>query len=641
VRPGWRKLRSVWAAIVAARRDRRRKAGGLDRADAARRAFDWPLVVDLYASYLKRHPNDLGVRLRLVRALTSSARFDEAVAQLEQARRDRPDRTDLANVAAELEAARTASTPLADYDRFRRTTEPPAAPPGGAGRIVSAVIDGRGQSPALIALTREGLAKSGSLSGPVVVLTDDEDFGALAAMPTDGLALMLDAGVVVDAATIDWLGHALSVTGAVAAYADDDRAEMLQGGATVFSDPAFHSTPHPLDLATTPRVPAAILVEGSVLGKALAPPPEAMDRRKLLASAFSWGKVAHVPLVLATDWGAPKTKPAPVSDHDGAGAARIQVVIPTRDEGAVLSVMIESLFATAARPEDMDLVIVDNGSRDPGTISFLAMLERKGSIRVLPADEPFNWSRLNNLAAAGAEAEILVFANNDMQMLTQGWDDRLRHHLSRPGVAVAGARLIYPNGRLQHAGVTLGAVGNHLIHEGLGALPSEAGPLSRWRRDRPAAAVTGAFMGVRRGAFERAGGFNEAFAVGCNDIDFCLRIRSQGGTILYAADLELTHAESLSRGHDDTEVRMRRADGERAALFRIWGEDAGRDPGRNPHWVSHETLLYHGIRKPHPLEVERWIRRSVDLWAVVDDDGHSPVESVSCSVPSSSGSGLA
>ena len=220
----------------------------------------------------------------------------------------------------------------------------------------------------------------------------------------------------------------------------------------------------------------------------------------------------------------------------------------------------------------------------------------------------------------GAEAEFLLFANNDMQMLTEGWDDRLRLYLSLPGVALVGAQLFYPNGRLQHAGVSLGALGNHLIHEGLGAPPSQAGPLSRWRRTRPAAAVTGAFMGVLRKAFERAGGFDEAFAVGCNDIDFCLRVRSQGGTILYAADLELTHAESLSRGHDDTEAKTRRAHSERVALFKKWGEEAGWDPGRNPHWVCHEALLYHGIRQPDLYEIERWIGRSVDLWAVVKHD---------------------
>ena len=329
--------------------------------------------------------------------------------------------------------------------------------------------------------------------------------------------------------------------------------------------------------------------------------------------------VASVPLLLAArtereDDVAPLTR-NPLPSFSDADRARILAVIPTRDEGAVLEQMIDGLVNNAADAGTLDIIVVENGSRDTKTLTLLESLCRQGRIRVLRVDEPFNWSRLNNLAAADTEAEILLFANNDMKMLTPGWDDRLRHSLSTPGVGVVGARLIYPNGRVQHAGLALGAMRGRPLHEGLGSDPADPGPIERWRRNRPAAAVTGAFMGVRRDVFEAARGFNEEeFAVGCNDIDFCLRSRALGWTVLYAADLELVHWESLSRGHDDTEAKLRRAEAEFTALDRIWGQEAHRDPSRNPHWVNHETLVFHGLRQPSDPQVKEWILESVQAW---------------------------
>ena len=118
-------------------------------------------------------------------------------------------------------------------------------------------------------------------------------------------------------------------------------------------------------------------------------------------------------------------------------------------------------------------------------------------------------------------------------------------------------------------------------------------------------------MGVRRGVFEAAGGFNaDVFAVGCNDIDFCLKVRALGWSVIYDGGIELTHWESLSRGRDDTVEKTRRAELELAALLEIWGEDARRDPARNPNWVNHETLLFHGLHQPDAAAIESWIVES-------------------------------
>ena len=609
------RIRGAWATMIAKRRERQRTEWGVDRADGGRRQFDWSAAVDGYRRYLRRYPRDFGIQLRLIRTLYAAGRLEEAEVLLDEAVRARPGKRELKELAVTVRAARSAFTPIADYNLFRRDIVIPQ-PPVATAQHVAVLIDARAASTALIELTIAALQRSEIPAGPIVVWSGDPKAAASLVSRAD-LILLLDAGVTLDPRALGWLLHAIGSKGAVAAHGDDDQA-VGAGEATVWSSPAFHVAPHPADLATTPRVPAAILVRSAIL----AGPFLAVDRRVWLTEAFGAGPVAHVPLLLATVWD--MREPAPMvvveardADSEVISRARILAVIPTRDEGAVLAAMIESLESRAVQLSKLEIVVVDNGSRDPDTLTLLDGMVHAGRIRLLVVDEPFNWSRLNNLAAAGNDAEILLFANNDMVMISDGWDDRLRRSLLQSGVGVVGARLVYPNGLLQHGGMVLGALDGKPVHEGLGASRSEGGPLDRWRRNRPAAAVTGAFMGVRRELFEQVGGFNaEEFAIGCNDIDFCLRARERGWSVLYAADLELMHRESYSRGHDDTEDRMRRAKGELEALSRIWGEDASRDPGRNPHWVNHETMLYSGVRQPELAEVEAWIDRSADLWRV-------------------------
>lgn len=600
--------------MAAALRERRRSASGVALADGQRRQSDWNAAVASYRKYLRRHPRDLGVQIRLIRTLYSAGRFDEVDAELVQARAARPDKTALSDIAADLRAARAASIPATDYNRFRRELRI-LAPPACERLIddILVIVDASACASDTTEITLASLRQSAVRAERVIVWSDEAEPPLWDAT----LVLMIQAGTTLDREALGWLSHALAVTGAVAAYGDDDLVvdedRTVEGG-RVWFDPAFHAAPHPFDLGSTPRVPAAILFDA----RARPGPTEAAKPRSALMAAFGVGSVAHVPLLLAARRVMERATPEIlVPDLPEAQDVGILAIVPTRDEGAVLSVMIDSLESLAARRDRLEIVVVDNGSRDQETLALLEHLRREGRIRILTVDEPFNWSRLNNLAAAGAGAEILLFANNDVRMLTEGWDDRLRQILLQPGVGVVGARLVYPSGRVQHAGMALGALNGRPVHEGLGASCGDGGPLERWRRNRPAAAVTGAFMGVRREVFEQVGGLNTVeFAVGCNDIDFCLRVRESGWSVIYAADLALIHLESHSRGHDDDRMRRQRAQRELDAMFRIWGEEAVRDPARNPHWVNHETQLFHGLRQPDREDVEAWIARSTDLWRV-------------------------
>lgn len=619
-------LRGGWRALRARIRSAERAVGGVAQADRARRESDWAQAALGYEKYLKGAPRDLGVRIRLIKTLYSAGKLDEAEALVESAMDRRPDKLELRLLLASIQLARQASIPEREYDRFRRGLIVPSAPLFNVRQghqAVTVLVDSRGRSDEDLRLTLESLRGSLAPVGEILVLDpqDKADVvdgleGATRAGTIDALLagskragrlVLLDAGVTLDREALGWLLHAAQATGAVAVYGDDDR--LFASGATVsWSDPAFYPGPHPADLATSPRLPVTVLLDLVQFD-----PHDLLDRRRTLLAAFEAGGVAHVPLLLASSRG-DQTCGVLTGEAVAKADDRILVIIPTRNEGAVLKVMIDGLIEQAADLNRLEFVVVDNGSRDPRTLEFLESLSRAGRAQVMRVDEPFNWSRLNNLAAADATAEILVFANNDMKMVTPRWDERLRAGLAGQGVGVVGARLTYPSGRLQHAGMALGGLDGRPVHEGLGVAGGDEGPLGRWVRDRPAAAVTGAFLGVRRDVFERVGGFNaDEFAIGCNDIDFCLRVRALGWTVLYMAGLELIHWESRSRGHDDTEPKMARARAEFAALDRIWGEAVRRDDSRNPHWVNHETLLFHGLRQPDPAVVEAWIVENAHL----------------------------
>jgi O-antigen biosynthesis protein len=252
--------------------------------------------------------------------------------------------------------------------------------------------------------------------------------------------------------------------------------------------------------------------------------------------------------------------------------------------------------------------VIDNGSEQIETVRTLERLSAEDGIRVVRMDEPFNWSRLNSRAAALCDAHMLVFANDDMVMLTDGWDRQLRGLLDRPEIGAVGARLIYPDDTVQHAGILLGWP--HIAeHDGRYEPVSHPGPGSRWHVTRAVSAVTGAFLAVRRTVFEAVGGFDEtALPVAYSDIDFALKVRARGLRILWTPNISLRHYESKSRGldHLDPEKRVRN-EAERRVMEERWGEALRIDPGVNPIWHP-ATLPFRLISAPSRERVWRHIR---------------------------------
>ena len=224
----------------------------------------------------------------------------------------------------------------------------------------------------------------------------------------------------------------------------------------------------------------------------------------------------------------------------------VSILIPLRDEPRFLRTCVDSI-ADTTRDDDVEIVLVDNGSSDPETLTLLERLAIRPDVRVIPDARPFNWAQLNNAGVRVARGDVLLFLNNDIEARRAGWLSALRMHALRPDVGAVGARLLYPDRRLQHGGIVVGltgAAGHPLV-----GLPEGAGGyLNMALVTRECSAVTGACLATRREVFDRLGGFDETLGVDLNDVDFCLRARDAGYRTIYEPAAELIHYESPSRG---------------------------------------------------------------------------------------------
>jgi glycosyltransferase involved in cell wall biosynthesis len=265
-------------------------------------------------------------------------------------------------------------------------------------------------------------------------------------------------------------------------------------------------------------------------------------------------------------------KPAPLAS----------IIIPTRDRLELLERCVESIRArTDYRP--FEIIVVDNGSVEGRTLDFLRRAERENSIRVLTDTDPFNYSRLNNRAAAQARGDLLVFLNNDTEIDEPGWLAEMISHAVQPEVGAVGARLWYPDGTLQHGGVVLGlggVAGHAFPHIPRG----HPGYFNRAMLQQNCSAVTGACMVVRKAVFEELGGFDEVnLGVTFNDIDFCLRLAERGYRVVWTPYANLIHHESASRGHQRTREEQAQFLREAGYMQKVWAARLLRDPYYNPN----------------------------------------------------------
>lgn len=258
----------------------------------------------------------------------------------------------------------------------------------------------------------------------------------------------------------------------------------------------------------------------------------------------------------------------------------ITVIIPTRNRVDLLRTCLEGIASTAY--PQLDVIVVDNGSDEPETLDYLAALE-KSQIQVMRHPGPFNYSAINNMAARVAQGQLLCLLNNDIEVTSPDWLSIMAMQAIRDDVGAVGAQLLYPDGRIQHAGVVIG-VGNAAGHAHRFLQPQEEGYFRRHMLPQFTSAVTGACLVVDRERFLAVGGLDESnFAVAYNDVDLCLRLNQGGWQSLYEPRAVLIHHESVSRGLDLDPVGAARFAGELAALKRIWKTDEIVDPFHHPN----------------------------------------------------------
>ena len=266
----------------------------------------------------------------------------------------------------------------------------------------------------------------------------------------------------------------------------------------------------------------------------------------------------------------------------------VSIIIPTRDGLEVLRPCLEAI--AARHPSDIEILIVDNGSKTPQMLAYLDSLKHHDHIRVLRYDYPFNYSEVNNYAVLHAQGEIVCFLNDDTEVQSRDWLNRARTLLSMPDVGMVGARLLFPDGDLQHFGIGLGIGAHRVAGTPHGGTPGEHfGYFGKARLIQEFSAVTAACMFVRKDDFERIGGFDPAFRVAYNDVDLCLRFREENLRILCDPEIELIHKESRTRGSDLTGDNRKRLDVEAEMMRARWATQLDNDPFISPNHSLAQT----------------------------------------------------
>ena len=256
-----------------------------------------------------------------------------------------------------------------------------------------------------------------------------------------------------------------------------------------------------------------------------------------------------------------------------SSSPKVSVLIPFRDHAELTERCVRSLRLTAGYA-NWEALLIDNQSWEPETRALLPRLASDPRCRVLVYPQPFNWAEINNWAAARCDGDVLLFLNNDTEGVVDGWMAAMVEHVQRREVGAVGARLVYADGRVQHAGVLLGINGTcgHAFHAFDREQPGYCG-FAKVIRDY--SAVTGACMMVRREVFEELHGFDRSYAVAYSDVDFCLRLGEMNYLVVYTPFAELIHHECATRG-----LSLDRS--ETNAWSQRWLKRIDRDPYFHP-----------------------------------------------------------
>jgi len=271
----------------------------------------------------------------------------------------------------------------------------------------------------------------------------------------------------------------------------------------------------------------------------------------------------------------------------------VSIIVSTRDKADLLQACLESVLNKTSYRE-FEVLIVDNGSTERDAVAYLQKIDRHPQVEVLPCDMPYNFSTLNNFAASRAKGDYLCLLNNDTEVVTEDWLTEMIRYGVRADVGAVGAKLLYPDGSIQHAGVVIG-IGGAAGHAHRLLPADQPGYFRQPHVAQFVSAVTGACLLVRRDKFVAVGGLDEALAVAFNDVDLCLKLEAAGWRNVYVPHAVLLHHESKSRGSDMSSKNIKRFQQELNLLQEKWGTKTYIDPLHNPNLDKYSETFVVGL----------------------------------------------
>jgi len=277
----------------------------------------------------------------------------------------------------------------------------------------------------------------------------------------------------------------------------------------------------------------------------------------------------------------------------------VSIIILNRDHSQELRECITSI-RNKSTYENYEIIVVENTSQEEQTFRLYDELKKDPSIRIIEYKQPFNFARANNFAVGHARGDVFLFLNNDTEVISRDWLERMLEHTLRKEVGIVGSKLYYPNNTIQHAGIILG-IGGFAGHSHKHFPGNATGYINRLRLIQNYSAVTGACLMIRKDVFHEIGGFDEQYELAISDVDLCLKAISSHYLIVWTPYAELYHHESKTRGYEDNEEKRRRLKGEIDRLKQKWSGFLERgDEYYNPNLsLSAENFSIN----PNPLNV--------------------------------------
>lgn len=247
---------------------------------------------------------------------------------------------------------------------------------------------------------------------------------------------------------------------------------------------------------------------------------------------------------------------------------KVSIIIPNKDQKEILERCIESVIQKTDY-KNYEIIIVENNSTTNEIFEYYKTIEQRENIRVVIWKDKFNYSAINNFGVKYANGEYLLFLNNDIEVIRENWLSEMLANVQRKEVGIVGAKLLYPDNMVQHAGVIIGMGG--IAGHPLSRHPADdCGYFARGIIQQNLNAVTAACMLTKKEVYEKVNGFEEKLAVAFNDIDLCLKVRKAGYLIVYDPEALLYHHESISRGKEDTLEKRNRFEGEVDYMAKKW-----------------------------------------------------------------------